>query len=166
MRTALTSSLLLLLALPHAARAELPAIKDNQLVLKDAVAFETGSDRIAAQSDGPLDQVREFLVEKTYVSTLRIEVHSDSTGAAAFNQQLSEKRAIAVARWLVAHNIDCKRLIAVGFGDTKPIADNKTPEGRAQNRRTVFAIAGLRGRAIGGMPLDGGGKLAGDACTK
>lgn len=165
MRTALLA-FLLLLATPYAARAELPPIKDNQLVLKDPVVFQTGSDQIASGSDGPLSQVRDFLVEKTYVSTLRIEVHSDSTGVAAFNQQLSEKRALAVARWLVAHNIDCKRLVAVGFGDTKPIADNKTPDGRAQNRRTVFAIAGLRGRAIGGMPLDGGGKLAGDACTK
>jgi OOP family OmpA-OmpF porin len=54
----------------------------------------------------------------------------------------------------------------VGFGGSKPVASNTTPEGRGQNRRVAFINAALRGRAIGGMPLDGGGKVAsGDLCA-
>jgi OOP family OmpA-OmpF porin len=109
--------------------------------------------------------VAEYLADKSYVSTLRVEVHADSTGAAAVNQTLTEQRALAVARALVAKGVDCKRLIAVGFGSSKPVADNGTEEGRAANRRTVFENAALRGHAIGGAPLDGGGKVAGDPCT-
>jgi OOP family OmpA-OmpF porin len=65
---------------------------------------------------------------------------------------------------LVTHGVDCKRLIAVGFGGSKPIAPNDSPEHKAENRRTVFVNAALRGHAIGGMPTDGGGDLAGDLC--
>ena len=91
-------------------------------------------------------------------------MHSDSQGDEKFNQTMSEKRAMAVAKALVAKGADCKRILPVGFGETKPIADNGTAEGRAANRRTEFVNAGLRGRPIGGMPLDGGGVPAGDPC--
>ncbi len=56
--------------------------------------------------------------------------------------------------------ISCARLIGVGFGSSKPVAANDSAENRARNRRTVFVNAALRGRAIGGMPLDGGGVVA------
>jgi len=78
---------------------------------------------------------------------------------------MSVRRALSAGRWLVSRGVDCKRLIAVGFGETKPIADNATPEGRAQNRRVAFVNAALRGRPIGDMPLDGGGQAAGDLCS-
>ena len=61
--------------------------------------------------------------------------------------------------------VDCKRLVAVGFGNTKPVADNSTPDGKARNSRVSFFNAALRDRLIGGMPADGGGKVAGDACN-
>jgi OOP family OmpA-OmpF porin len=95
---------------------------------------------------------------------MRIEVHTDNMGGAESNQLLSEKRALEVAKALVAKGVDCKRVLPVGFGETKPKAENKTPEGKAQNRRTVFVHAALRGRAINSMPLEGGGKVAGDPC--
>lgn len=139
-------------------------IKDNQLVVPHAVTYDTGKASLAASSTDAIGYVKGYLDDKSYISTLRIEVHSDSTGDAGFNQTLTEKRALEVAKALVAKGVDCKRLIPVGFGSTKPIADNKTPEGKAQNRRTSFFNAALRGRAIGGMPLDGGGKVAGDPC--
>jgi OOP family OmpA-OmpF porin len=69
-----------------------------------------------------------------------------------------------VARRLVADGSACKRLLPVGFGGTKPVASNATPDGKAQNRRTDFVNAELRGRAIGGLPVDGGGRVAGDPC--
>ena len=95
---------------------------------------------------------------------MRIEVHSDNQGAADTNQKLTEARALAVAKALVGRGVDCKRLVPVGFGGTKPIADNGTPDGRAANRRTEFVNAAMRGHAIGGAPAEGGGHLAGDPC--
>ena len=64
----------------------------------------------------------------------------------------------------MAHGVACDRLVAVGFGNNKPIADNSTAEGKSHNRRIAVINAALRGRAIGGMPLDGGGQDAGAVC--
>ena len=108
--------------------------------------------------------IKKFLEAKSYISTLRIEVHADNNAAEVLSQSLSEKRALAIAKRLVKEGIDCKKLIAVGFGSSKPIAENKSPEGKAQNRRTEIHIAALRGKLIGGMPADGGGKVAGNIC--
>lgn len=139
-------------------------IKDNALVLPAPIAFETAGDGLRPESDVSLQHVASYLKEKSYISLLRIEGHTDSQGDPSKNQTLSEKRALAVGRWLVAHGVECQRLLAVGFGGSKPIAANSTPEGRAQNRRIHFVNAALRGRPIGGMPVDGGGRVAGDLC--
>jgi len=72
---------------------------------------------------------------------------------------------LPVCKWLVEKGIDCKRLIAVGFGSTKPIASNDNPIDKARNRRIEFIPAALQGKAIGGMPLDGGGVVSGDPCS-
>jgi hypothetical protein len=64
-----------------------------------------------------------------------------------------------------SNGVDWNRLIAVGFGNTKPLADNSTPEGKAENMRVCFVNVSLRGKAIGGMPIDGGGKIAGGLCN-
>ena len=148
----------------YTAKAQDFKIEGGQLLLPSPILFETGTDKLKPESEVPLMHIKQFLDAKTYISVLRIEGHSDNSGNVETNQILTEKRALAVAKWLVAKGIDCKRLLAVGFGDTKPVADNRTPEGKAQNRRMEIRMAGLRGKAIGGMPLDGGGKVAGDAC--
>ena len=64
-----------------------------------------------------------------------IEGHTDSTGSEGFNQKLSEKRANAVHDYLVANGISDDRLSTVGYGETRPIDDNKTRAGRSNNRR-------------------------------
>lgn len=126
------------------------------------ITFETGKDALAKSSEPALAEIAKTLADKTYISTLRIEVHSDADA----EQKLTEQRALAVTKALVAHGVECKRLVAVGFGATKPVADNSTADGKAQNRRVTLVIAGLRDKAVGGLPLDGGGKVAGDACAK
>lgn len=140
--------------------AQTPTIENNQLKLNGTVQFKTGSDKLEKASDSLLMQVKNFLDSKPYISLLRVEGHT-APGNETNNQLLSEKRALAICRWLVAKGVDSKRLLPVGFGSTKPAFDNATPEGRAQNTRTVFAIAALNGHLIGGMPADGGGKVAG-----
>ncbi len=69
-----------------------------------------------------------------------VEGHTDSQGAAAFNQKLSEKRANAVMNYLVGKGIASNRLSAVGFGEDYPVADNKTKAGRAENRRVEISL--------------------------
>ncbi len=139
-------------------------IENNQLILPAQIVFETGSDKIKPESEATLQYIKSYLQEKTYITECRIEGHTDAGGNEAEQQKLSEKRALAVGRWLVNEGINCKRLICTGFGSSKPIADNATPEGKAANRRISICNAGLRNRAIGGMPLDGGGRVAGDLC--
>lgn len=128
------------------------------------VVFETGKPALRPESDAALALVKAYLEEKSYVTTLRVEVHTDSQGADAANQRLSEQRAAAVVTALIKLGVDCHRLIAVGFGETMPIAENSTSEGRARNRRTEFVNAALHGREIGGQPLDGGGVIVPVPC--
>lgn len=156
---------LALCALASTARADTSfQIENNRLVVPGVVLFQTGTDKILPESEKVLDHVRGYLAAKSYITLLRVEGHTESQGGAEHNQALSEKRAMAVARALVAKGVDCKRLLPVGFGETKPVAANTTAEGRAANRRVEFVNAALRGRPIGGMPVDGGGRVAGDAC--
>ncbi|MBS1808100.1 MAG: OmpA family protein [Acidobacteria bacterium] len=142
------------------------AIEGGRLKLPKPIIFATGTDKLLPESDAALNHIKAFLADKTSITLVRIEAHSDNQGQPATNQTLTEKRALAVAKWLVEHGVECKRLLPVGFGSTKPVAANDTPEGRAQNQRIEIAMAEMRGRAIGGMPTDGGGKIAGTVCPE
>lgn len=136
----------------------------NQLKLPAPVAFETNSGKLKPESDAVLEHVKAYLEARPYISLLRVEVHTDAMGDPRANQGLSEERAVAVVAALVKKGITCERLIGVAFGGNKPIAANDTLEGREMNRRTVFANAALKGRPIGGMPVDGGGKVVASPC--
>jgi OOP family OmpA-OmpF porin len=139
-------------------------LEGTELILPSPIAFAEGTDTLSPESEAALEYVKAYLTEKSYISQMRVEGHV--AGAGAKDQALSEKRALAVARWLASHGVDCGRLVAVGFGNTRPVAEGGTPEGRARNNRVAFFNAALKGRPIGGMPVDGGGKVAGDACAK
>lgn len=141
-------------------------LEGNEVKLNKPIVFETGSDKLKEESTAALVIIKQYLTDKSYISLLRVECHTDNTGNLAANQSLSEKRALAVCVALVKMGVDCKRLLAVGFGANKPVAGNDTPEGKAANQRVSIINAALRGHAIGGMPVDGGGKLAGDSCPQ
>jgi OOP family OmpA-OmpF porin len=136
----------------------------DSLKLPGPIVFETASDVLKPESETSLLHVRDYLAAKPAITLLRIEGHTDNVGAASASQALSEARALAVAKWLVKKGVDCTRLIPVGFGSQKPIAPNDTADNRAQNRRITFVNAALRGHPIGGMPVEGSGKVAGDPC--
>lgn len=141
-------------------------IINGALKLPGPVVFETGSDKLSPVSDAVLDVVEDYLAAKPDITLLRIEGHTDSDGKADGNQLLSERRAMAVARWLIGHGVHCSRLIPVGFGQTKPVATNDTADNKAQNRRVAFVNAAVKTKPIGGVPVDGGGKVAGDPCKQ
>ena len=79
------------------------------------------------------------------------------------NQTLSEARALSCAHGLIKHGIGSKRLVPIGFGDTRPVADNSTEAGRLQNRRVVFIDSERKGKRVGKHV---GGQIAGDPCVK
>ena len=97
--------------------------------------FEFNSDKIAADNYAGLDVVANFLKEAPNVS-VKVEGHTDSVGAKEYNQKLSERRAKSVADYIISKGVDSSRVTTQGFGFSKPIASNKTKEGRAKNRRT------------------------------
>ena len=140
-------------------------LEGNEVKITKPVLFKTGSALIKPESIAALEIIKQYLTSKTYISLLRVECHTDNSGNAEISQALTEKRAMALCRKLIEMGVDCNRLIAVGFGDTKPVADNSTPAGRAENIRVSFVNVSLRGKVIGGMPIDGGGKTAGGLCN-
>lgn len=115
-------------------------LEGNEVKISKQILFETGSDKLKPESMAALETVKQYLSDKSYISLLRVECHTDNSGDANASQLLSEKRTLAICKKLVEMGVDCKRLIAVGFGNTKPVADNSTPDGRVQNRRVSFLM--------------------------
>lgn len=103
------------------------------------VNFATGSAVLTPESAQELGLVVEAMT-KNATMTVEVSGHTDNVGDPLKNQTLSEARAKSVADFVTKRGIDAKRMLAVGFGDTKPLADNATAEGKQQNRRTEFKI--------------------------
>jgi outer membrane protein OmpA-like peptidoglycan-associated protein len=102
------------------------------------VLFDFNKATLQAASDGPLQQVA-LLMAANPSTNLEIQGHTDDVGGDAYNQTLSEARARSVIAWLAQHGIAAARMTAKGYGNTMPIADNKTDEGRMKNRRVEIA---------------------------
>ncbi|MBX2836568.1 MAG: OmpA family protein [Gammaproteobacteria bacterium] len=105
----------------------------------EGVNFSSGSDALTASAEEVLQGVANVLTQYPNVR-VSIEAHTDNQGAADSNLQLSKRRAIAVARYLVNRGIAGGRLQPRAHGESKPIASNATAEGRAQNRRVEFLV--------------------------
>jgi outer membrane protein OmpA-like peptidoglycan-associated protein len=115
-----------------------PVARGSSVVLNN-IFFETDKYELQQKSLTELQKVVRFLEENPVVS-IQITGHTDNTGNAAYNQQLSEKRAQAVYNYLIAEGISDKRLSWKGFGQGRPKASNDTEEGRQLNRRIEFSI--------------------------
>jgi outer membrane protein OmpA-like peptidoglycan-associated protein len=112
----------------------------KEIVITEQIHFEYNKATIMADSDTLLQQIAKVLTDHPEIKKISIEGHTDNKGNGPFNMTLSQKRAAAVVAWLTAHGIDKSRLTSKGFGQTKPIGDNKTDEGREKNRRVEFRI--------------------------
>ncbi len=113
----------------------------QKIMILDKVQFDVGLASIKRDSHGLLDQVVATLQNNPQVGRIRIEGHTDAQGGTALNQDLSERRALAVRTYLIDHGVDPKRLVARGYGEMYPLMSNATPEGREMNRRVEFIIA-------------------------
>lgn len=103
------------------------------------VQFETGSDKLKPASLAALDEAAGILVTRTRVR-VEIQGHSDSVGKDESNLALSQKRADSVKQYLVSKGVAADRLEAKGYGESMPVGDNATAEGRAKNRRIEFKV--------------------------
>ena len=102
------------------------------------ILFDTDSDHVKPESAVVIQSIAKGLMQATDLN-FEIDGHTDSTGVAAHNLELSKRRAEAVKNILVSQfSIDAGRLTTAGFGSSKPIGTNNTPEGKAQNRRVEF----------------------------
>ncbi|GBU24478.1 OmpA domain protein [Fibrobacteria bacterium R8-3-H12] len=104
------------------------------------ILFETGKADLKPELRENLSAIGAILQSLLTESKVMVEGHTDNVGSADFNQKLSEQRAKAVMQYLIERGVAANRLQSVGYGLTKPVADNKTEEGRAKNRRVELVI--------------------------
>lgn len=104
------------------------------------VLFNSGSDRFQDSTSIALDELANRLAARPEWH-LTIEGHTDASGNPAHNMLLSQKRANAIRNYLLTKGIAANRLTAVGYGQTRPVADNRTPAGRAVNRRVELRLS-------------------------
>lgn len=111
------------------------------LTFKSDVLFNVNSATInpGAFGSGEISRVAQIM-NKYPDTTNKVIGYTDSTGSEAYNQQLSQQRAVSVMNALAAQGVNTGRMTSIGMGESNPIADNSTPEGRMQNRRVNIVI--------------------------
>jgi OmpA-OmpF porin, OOP family len=130
---------------------------DGRVFFQGKVVFDTARATIKPGGEKVLLELLTWLKQNPDVSQIRLEGHTDARAGEDYNQGLSERRAIAVADWLVDHGLDHNRVLAVAFGEVRPLASNDTGAGRQENRRTSFYPAEVDGRRFRGEDPTGGG---------
>jgi OOP family OmpA-OmpF porin len=115
--------------------------EEDRKVVKDAITnleFDFGKATIRAHSYASLDRVARLLVDKNF--SLKLAGHTDNVGSNDANMKLSKERAESIKSYLVSKGANASRIEATGYGETQPIASNKTAKGRQQNRRVEFTL--------------------------
>jgi len=121
-------------------RIDFKGCEIRDVISLPGINFETNSSQLTSSSATTLDGAAETLNKFTDI-TAEVAGHTDSTGAASYNLSLSDKRAKAVRDYLISRGVDASRLSSRGYGETQPIADNSSREGRAMNRRVDLNVA-------------------------
>jgi outer membrane protein OmpA-like peptidoglycan-associated protein len=106
------------------------------------ITFKTDSAELDPSFYKVLNSV-DIVVKKYNKTVVEVAGHTDSTGSAEYNQKLSERRANSVAQYLESQGLASNRVVTVGAGATRPVADNATPEGRQANRRVELTLTPL-----------------------
>jgi len=116
-----------------------PEVIKPEVIELRGVYFKTDSAELTPASTATLDHAVDVLNRR---SDIRVEVaaHTDSRGTDAYNMELSMRRAGRVKDYLIAHGVAASRLTLKGYGETRPVADNSTPAGRAKNRRVELHV--------------------------
>jgi outer membrane protein OmpA-like peptidoglycan-associated protein len=110
------------------------------ITLSGAVLFASGKYDLLAPAQAKLSEVASVLTKQDPDSKILVQGYTDSQGTESLNLELSRHRAESVRSYLVSHGIAADRVVAEGYGPAKPIADNASPEGRADNRRVEIVV--------------------------
>lgn len=109
------------------------------ITFNEGMNFAVDSYSVPSTGKSNLNDMAEILAKYDDTEIL-IEGHTDATGSEDYNQELSEKRANSVKKYLIAQGIVASRMTSIGYGEEQPVGDNETDEGRAMNRRVEVAI--------------------------
>lgn len=116
-------------------------VRENKIVINEKVQFLVNSDKILEVSDSLLAEVAKVIKEHPEIKKIEIEGHASAEGSDAKNLKLSERRAKAVLKHLTSKGgVAAGILSSKGYGETRPIADNESEDGREKNRRVEFTI--------------------------
>ena len=116
-----------------------PVIESRKIAINQKIHFDFDKAIIKPDSFAILNEVAG-IIKGSKINKVTIEGHTDAIASDAYNQKLSERRANAVKQYLIKEGVDAGKLVSVGYGESKPIADNNTERGRAANRRTEFMV--------------------------
>jgi outer membrane protein OmpA-like peptidoglycan-associated protein len=119
------------------------------ITLSGSVLFASGKSELLPAAQARLTEVANALAQSSPDASIVVEGHTDSQGGQDFNLELSTKRAQAVRDYLASHGVAPDRIRSEGLGFSRPIADNKTAEGRANNRRVEIVVQPTAGQAPG-----------------
>jgi outer membrane protein OmpA-like peptidoglycan-associated protein len=119
---------------------EVVVVKEETIVIRD-VHFQFDKATLTSSDKQVLDKIATRLKAEAPTAQLTVTGHTDSVGSDAYNQKLSDKRAHSVVEYLIDQGVPRSNFVSVvGAGESQPVADNKTADGRAQNRRTEIKI--------------------------
>ncbi|BFT61652.1 OmpA family protein [Pseudomonas moorei] len=119
---------------------EAVVVKEETIVIRD-VHFQFDKATLTASDKQVLDKIATRLKAEAPTARMTVVGHTDSVGSATYNQKLSDKRAHSVVEYLIQQGVPRSNFVSVsGAGESQPVADNKTADGRAQNRRTEIKI--------------------------
>jgi outer membrane protein OmpA-like peptidoglycan-associated protein len=125
--------------LSQVAEVERPSETELVVILRDKILFDVDSYSLKPGAEDNLSEIADILIKYPDFNII-VEGHTDNTGKENYNQWLSEKRAGAVADFLVGRGLNPARIQVIGYGETRPVATNETPEGRQQNRRVELHV--------------------------
>lgn len=116
-------------------------VRENKIIINEKIQFLVNSDKILDVSHSLLDEVAKVIKDHPQIKKIEVEGHASAEGSDAKNLSLSNRRAKAVMKYLTkTAGVTEGVLSAKGYGETRPIADNETEEGREKNRRVEFTI--------------------------
>lgn len=116
-------------------------VRENKIVINEKIQFLVNSDKILEQSHSLLDEVAKVIKEHPQIKKIEIEGHASAEGTDSKNLNLSNRRAKSVMKYLTkSGGVTTGVLSAKGYGETRPIADNDSEDGREKNRRVEFTI--------------------------
>ena len=130
-------------AAPAAVEAPAPKPLPEKVTLQADALFDFDKSAIRADAQGRLDDV-VARAKGVSVEAVNVVGHTDSVGTDAYNMKLSQRRAASVKDYLVKHGVPAGRVHTEGKGESAPVADNKTREGRQKNRRAEIEVLGTR----------------------